>query len=340
MATAPKPRVYISYTWQTPGLKDRAFELAERLRKAGADSRIDLYFTKSLHGFLPPDAREGDDRPPWMIWQEDEIRGANAVILICTPEYAERVESHPQSGAWWDVEFMRQDLNSGRVQRRKFIPVGYGPYGITERYIPAFLQGAHYYDLGSPDGFEDLLRRLQTEFGLVATAERQASSQRAATSTTSQPGDTGSSDTRAGIFVSYSHKNKKWLERLLEHLAVLRSSGVKIWTDQDIEPGESWQGKIEEALDHARIAVLLVTPAFFASTYIANNELPNLLSAAESKGLTVFWIPVSDSQYAGTEIAKFQAAHPPTEPLDRLKPGERNTALVRIADKLKSRLSR
>ena len=48
------------------------------------------------------------------------------------------------------------------------------------------------------------------------------------------------SESRKGVFISYSHKDRKWLDILLEHLAPHRHSGVEIWTDQEIEPGELW----------------------------------------------------------------------------------------------------
>jgi hypothetical protein len=160
---ASRPRVYVSYTWRTPGMKERVFELAEGLRAVGIDIRIDLYHGKSLHGFLPPDTSDSDDRPPWIVWQEGEVRDADFIILICSQEYA---ESTSTSGAWHDVQFMVKELESGRVDRRKFIPAGFGPYRQIAKYTPAFLESAHYYDLSSNEGFglDDLVRRIKSEY--------------------------------------------------------------------------------------------------------------------------------------------------------------------------------
>ncbi|MGH8605489.1 MAG: hypothetical protein ACREXR_22670, partial [Gammaproteobacteria bacterium] len=73
-----RPRVYLSYSWHTPDLKRRVFELAEKLRENGIDSRMDLYYAKSLHGFTPPDPIA--NRDSWEAWQEDQIRDADCVL--------------------------------------------------------------------------------------------------------------------------------------------------------------------------------------------------------------------------------------------------------------------
>lgn len=171
-----KPRVYISYSWRTSGMKSRAFELAERLRAAGIDARLDLYYAESRHGFLPPRKHAGDDRPPWMIWQEEQVVDADRVLLLCTPEYFESVEfpndpDGKRSGAWFDVHFMEQNLRSGRVGDEKFIPAGFGSFDQTARFVPRFIEGATFYDLTAKPregfGFDDLVRRLRTEFQIA-----------------------------------------------------------------------------------------------------------------------------------------------------------------------------
>lgn len=168
-----RPRVYISYTWRSEGMKEAVFRLAEKLRAKGIDSRIDLYYAESRHGFLPPEKRADDDRPPWTIWQEEQIRDADRVLIVCSREYYASVE-HPdepngrRSGAWHDVNFMKQDLISGRVEHNKFIPVGFGPYEQLSPCMPRFVKDANYYDLTAKRregfGLEALIRRFRTEF--------------------------------------------------------------------------------------------------------------------------------------------------------------------------------
>jgi hypothetical protein len=138
---------------------------------------------------------------------------------------------------------------------------------------------------------------------------------------------------RTGIFVSYSHQDKKAFKSLMDHLAPLQRDGHSVWTDQDIVPGQRWHDEISQALARAHVAILLVTPSFIASPYVSNYELPRLLEAAETEGLRIFWIPWDAATTSA--IDRFQAAHPPAQPLATLGRAKRNQAMVAIVDKLR-----
>jgi hypothetical protein len=99
-------------------------------------------------------------------------------------------------------------------------------------------------------------------------------------------------------------------------------------------PGARWKEDIEAALRSARIAVLLVSANFLDSEFIANNELPPLLSAAQKEGVTIFWIYLSSCLYEQTEIAAYQAAHDIARPLDSLKRSERLAVISETCAKL------
>ena len=137
---------------------------------------------------------------------------------------------------------------------------------------------------------------------------------------------------RTDIFISYSHKNRVWLEKLQTHLRPFtRNKDISLWVDTQIQAGMKWRSEIDKAIAAAKVAILLVSPEFLASDFIAENELPPLLKSAKQKGLTIIWIPISYSLYAETEIAEFQAAHDPSTPLDSLENTEVNKALVNIS---------
>ncbi len=94
---------------------------------------------------------------------------------------------------------------------------------------------------------------------------------------------------RDQVFISYSHEDKKWLDRLRTMLAPLERQGrVKVWDDTQIEPGTPWKEEIENAMASAKVAVFLVSPNSLASDFIIEQEL----EAAE-KGAKIFWVAVT-----------------------------------------------
>ncbi|RCJ25694.1 GTPase [Nostoc sp. ATCC 43529] len=147
--------------------------------------------------------------------------------------------------------------------------------------------------------------------------------------------------TRNQVFISYSHQDQQWLTKLQKHLKpMIRNQTFVVWDDTKIQPGAKWREEIEQALVAAKVAVLLVSADFLASDFIADNELPPLLDAAEAEGLTIIWIPLTYSGYEETEIEKYQSAHPPNQPLDSLNSAQENQAWVNICKKIKAAILR
>jgi hypothetical protein len=146
---------------------------------------------------------------------------------------------------------------------------------------------------------------------------------------------------RDQVFISYSHADKRWLDELQVHLKpYVRQGSLDPWSDQRIRPGAKWREEIQAALRRAKVAVLLVSPNFLASDFIAQHELPPLLKAAELEGVVILWVPVSSSAYDETPIADYQAALPPSRPLDQMKgPAGRNPAFVKICRLIKEALA-
>jgi len=142
--------------------------------------------------------------------------------------------------------------------------------------------------------------------------------------------------TRDQVFISYSHKDKEWLERLQIMLKPLvRKNSIAVWDDTTIQAGSRWREEIDKALQSATVAVLLVSPDFLASDFVADHELPPLLDAARTAGLTILWAYVSECLYEETEIKDYQAAHDIARPLDSLSVAEQNRELVRICQEIK-----
>lgn len=149
-----------------------------------------------------------------------------------------------------------------------------------------------------------------------------------------------SPETTNQIFISYSHHDSDWLTRLETMLRPLtRGHKITLWADTKIASGANWKDEIEQALAASSVALLIVSPDFLASDFIAEHELPALLNAAKKHGLKILWMAVSHSLYKETEIADYQALHDPTKPLDGLPAGEQNQVLFRICQKIKESLA-
>jgi len=59
------------------------------------------------------------------------------------------------------------------------------------------------------------------------------------------------------VFVSYSHKDEKWKDRLVEQLGVLEMEGaLEIWEDRQIGGGDDWLERITAAISSANVAVV------------------------------------------------------------------------------------
>ena len=95
--------------------------------------------------------------------------------------------------------------------------------------------------------------------------------------------------TQPTVFISYIHRDEEWKDRLVTHLGVLRHQGLlDLWDDRRIGAGEDWKQEIQQAIDAASVAVLLVSAHFLTSRFILGEEVPRLLERRDKEGLRIF----------------------------------------------------
>jgi hypothetical protein len=133
------------------------------------------------------------------------------------------------------------------------------------------------------------------------------------------------------LFISYGHRDMEpvnWVERLKLYLAPLRRQElVDVWDDSMIRAGSEWRREIGAALDRATATILVVGPGFLASDFIAQQELPSLLEAAEGRGAKIYPLVVGYCAYKLSVLEKYQAFNDPDKPLEALTPAEQNKIL-------------
>lgn len=151
------PKVLFSYSWDSEDHKVWVRDLASRLVRNGVDVRLDEWHVQP-----------GESLTTFM---ESNITNCDFVVIICTPNYAERSISR-RGGVGYEQQIISGNIVSG-ANRKKFIPVvrqGNFEVGVDCAIPPHFL-GIRAVDMraSSDDNlsFEILLRALWDEPALT-----------------------------------------------------------------------------------------------------------------------------------------------------------------------------
>ena len=215
-------------------------------------------------------------------------------------DFSPRIVSVQARALWWWDWVATAECES---TPEKFVPIGWGAYDPS--LVPGFVRGPATWSWRRPASLESLLRRI-----------RQVWHKRVP---------------RSGVFISYAHNDdNKWIDGLL---TVAGGHGIEVWTDRDIEPGDDWHLSIQNAVDRAKVGVLLVSPKFLDSDYVKSDELPKMFRAADSEGLTIFGFRGCAPRAAHQCIGRIRRAHPLRKPW-RNWPDATNQALNDIVGKL------
>ena len=153
-------------------------------------------------------------------------------------------------------------------------------------------------------------------------------------------GSTAGTEQPPSVFVSYSHVDGEYLNRLRVHMKPLARLGlIEPWDDTKIKMGDRWKDAITAALERAAAAVLLISADFLASDFIVDNELPPLLKAAQERGTLILPLIVKPSRFLrDPNLNVFQAVNDPQRPLVSLPEAERETIYARMSEMIESAL--
>src|SRR4051795_2559800 len=68
-----------------------------------------------------------------------------------------------------------------------------------------------------------------------------------------------SETSRDSVFISYSHADAGWREKIEKKLLTMVSADRLLWSDTRIETGDKWHDKIDEAVNKCKVAFLLLS---------------------------------------------------------------------------------
>lgn len=145
------PKVFVSYSHDSPAHTARVLALADRLRQDGLDVILDQY--------------EGDPPEGWPRWMDRQILAADVVLLICTETYYKRVMGQEAAGIGkgvkWEGNLIYQHIYQADSEHSKFIPVLFAD-GKSE-HVPTPLQGKRIYRLDGEEGYQQLYWRVTNQ---------------------------------------------------------------------------------------------------------------------------------------------------------------------------------
>jgi len=144
------------------------------------------------------------------------------------------------------------------------------------------------------------------------------------------------------IFICYSHQDVKWKNSLSTHLNVLGQQGLlDVWDDSRIFAGEDWEKKINEAMESASAAIILVSKHSLTSRFILEEEFPKVLQRKADEGLIVIPIIVSACAWQKVDwLARLQVRPPKGTPIAKGSESDQDEKLSLIAEEVLSLLEK
>jgi hypothetical protein len=109
-------------------------------------------------------------------------------------------------------------------------------------------------------------------------------------------------------FISYSHKDEKYLERLKVHLAPMkRENLIAEWTDQEIHAGSGLNNIIGHALASSELFLALISPDYISSDYCYNKEFETAQKMQNDGILKIVPIIVEPCDWKQTPFGNLKA---------------------------------
>lgn len=100
------------------------------------------------------------------------------------------------------------------------------------------------------------------------------------------------------VFISYSRDDQNYVDRLAEWL---RTSGIPVWLDHNIDYGDTWTRQIEKQLDASDAVVVVMSVSSRESTWVGRE-----IARAERKQKPTFPILLSGDPFLQFETTQYE----------------------------------
>ncbi len=207
-----------------------------------------------------------------------------------------------------DMEIVRKEAERIIDSIKKFsdaLTKDVAVYGIQDSYIASLVQERKQRLLHNRNRLTLLGVPVKGVPGIIKPSTKGTSEykeERSVVTSTTQ------FDKPVKVFYSYSHKDRRYREKLETQLALLQREGlISAWHDHKIEAGREWADQIDNHLNAAQIILLLVSPDFLGSDYCYNKELKRAMEKHDLGEAIVIPVILRSCEWYQSPLGKLQA---------------------------------
>ena len=136
-------------------------------------------------------------------------------------------------------------------------------------------------------------------------------------------------------FISYSHVDGRYLERLHVHLAQLqREQIISTWTDKQILAGGKLDNEISNSLNSSDLFIALLSPDYINSNYCYEKEFEKALEMQKSNQIIIIPVIVEDCDWLNTPFQQFKALPKDGKPISEWN--SENTAFLNVIQEIRN----
>lgn len=135
-------------------------------------------------------------------------------------------------------------------------------------------------------------------------------------------------------FISYSHVDEKYVNRLHTHLSLMKRDGlINAWYDREISTGDEINQEIEQNLLDSDIFLAITSPDFLASRYCYEEEMSKAIEMHKTGKIRIVPIIIEPCDWLNSPLKEFSATPRDGKPVSEWS--NPNTAFLEIITALR-----